>query len=181
MFDGYSVSTDGRVRNDRNGYILKNSISVQGYPVVNIYKHVVAVHKLVGEAFIPNPENKPTINHKDGNRCNNNINNLEWATYSENNWHSWNIIDSSDRRAEISRKIKNKELNNYFGYNHLVNTETKLKMSESKNKKLMCIETGKIYKNALEASHDTYVTKQCITHACNGRCKTAGGYHWKYI
>lgn len=63
-----------------------------GYYVVNLRKHhtscVVPVHRLVAEAFLPNDLNLPTVNHKDGNKHNNNVSNLEWATYSENNLHA---------------------------------------------------------------------------------------------
>ncbi len=63
-----------------------------GYYVVNLRKlHnscVIQVHKLVAEAFLPNEFNLPTVNHKDGNKHNNNVENLEWATYSDNNIHA---------------------------------------------------------------------------------------------
>ena len=68
----------------------KTSRKEGGYLVVNLRKNhtsrVVPVHVLVARAFIPNPDNMPTVNHKDGNKLNNNVSNLEWVSYSENNW-----------------------------------------------------------------------------------------------
>lgn len=64
-----------------------------GYEVVNLWKsnkqHMEYVHRLVAEAFIKNPENKPYINHIDGNKTNNNVDNLEWCTAHENADHAW--------------------------------------------------------------------------------------------
>ena len=63
-----------------------------GYLVVNLRKNhtswVVPVHILVAKAFIPNPDNMPTVNHKDGNKLNNRVSNLEWVSYSDNNVHA---------------------------------------------------------------------------------------------
>jgi hypothetical protein len=70
--------------------------SGNGYLKVNIWKNgktkLTLVHRLVGECFIPNPENKPEINHWDGNRLNNHISNLFWSTRSENQKHSADIL-----------------------------------------------------------------------------------------
>jgi hypothetical protein len=88
----YWASSEGRIRNrfgkirtlsnHRDGY-LKISLSVRNA------KTTGSVHRLVASAFIPNPENKPQINHKDGNKRNNIISNLEWSTSEENNNHAY--------------------------------------------------------------------------------------------
>ncbi len=87
------VYSDGRVYNYPEK-ILKLSNS-RGYSSVHLYQngvrsHGQPVHRLVATAFIPNPENKITVNHKDGNKKNNHIDNLEWASYKENNNHAIN-------------------------------------------------------------------------------------------
>lgn len=172
----YSVSDCGNIRNDSNGKLLHPYIAKTGYRVVNLDKKATTVHRLVANAFIPNPGNKPTVNHIDGIKTNNYVENLEWATYAENNLHAWRVLDSSSRR-DILRNRKSP----YWGYGHIVTEEGRRKMSEAKKKKVLCVETGVSYDCALEASKDYPIGKQAITHACNGRRKTAGGYHWKYI
>jgi len=85
-FENYSVSNCGNVRNDKTGRILKPCTTKYGYrcvvlcPGMMMYK----IHRLVGVAFIPNPDAKPQINHIDFNRANNNLSNLEWVTNREN-------------------------------------------------------------------------------------------------
>ena len=77
----YSINRHGDVRNDKTGKIKKPYINKEnGYLTVDLYKNnksmKVTVHRLIAEAFIPNPHNKPCIDHKDGNRQNNSISNL---------------------------------------------------------------------------------------------------------
>lgn len=86
----YSINENGEVRNDRNGRIKKATVcKCNGYKYVDLWEnnksHKITVHRLLAEAFIPNPENKKTVDHKDGDRTNNSLDNLRWATYSENN------------------------------------------------------------------------------------------------
>ena len=86
---------NGRIRSLKFGRekILKQTKSKYGYLVVGLYKNgkhkLFRVNRLVAEAFIPNPENKPEVNHKDTNKLNNRADTLEWATRSENQLHAF--------------------------------------------------------------------------------------------
>lgn len=93
----YEVSSLGRVRNTSNNKILslfdKNRM---GYYRVILFKDGQRkrhfVHRLVAETFLENLENKPQVNHKDGNKQNNRLENLEWSTNSENQLHSYYVL-----------------------------------------------------------------------------------------
>lgn len=95
VYDRFEVSDDGRLRNVITGTIYRQHINKEGYSQVCVSlgsrnkKKVFKIHKAVAETYIPNDENKSTVNHIDGNKQNNSINNLEWATNSENVQHAF--------------------------------------------------------------------------------------------
>ena len=128
-FPNYEVSDQGRVRNnDKNLVMSPTKDASNGYMVVNLYtdpKHYKRryVHRLVAEAFLPNPEEKRTVNHIDCDKTNNVISNLEWATDSENMKHAFkNGLCENTRAAayaqierlhEVQRKKKQSFLYDY--------------------------------------------------------------------
>lgn len=97
--DLYEVSDIGNVRNVRTGHILSPGVS-QGYHYVALYKDGIRrnkqVHRLVAEAFIPNPMDYPLINHKDEIKTNNSVDNLEWCDYSYNVTYNGNASRISE-------------------------------------------------------------------------------------
>ena len=82
-FENYSVSNLGNVKNNNTNKIIKQ-YNNQGYKLVHLNGKYLRVHRLVAEAFIPNPENKSCVDHKNNIRDDNRIDNLRWATIKEN-------------------------------------------------------------------------------------------------
>ena len=86
--DDYIITEQGEIINKHNNRVVKPQKNGKGYLRVSIGKKLVFVHRLVAEKYIPNPENKLQINHKDGNKLNNCASNLEWVTNQENRNHA---------------------------------------------------------------------------------------------
>ena len=88
-YDDYEISANGIIRHKTTGDILKAYLNYYGYYTLNLKKNgkwypTNLIHRLIANAFIDNPENKPCVDHIDNNRANNNISNLSWATNQEN-------------------------------------------------------------------------------------------------
>lgn len=192
----YQVSNQGRIRSVerevktiRNGVedtsklkskILKPSYTY-GYLKVSLSKEgkqrYLKVHRLVAEAFIPNPDNKPDIDHINTIRDDNRVENLRWVTKKENNNNELSRKHNSNRQKE-----RTGEKNSFYGKHHT--EEAKKRMSESKPKKSVVqltldLKLIKIW----ECTRDT--NKEGYNHAhvikcCNGKSKTHKGYKWMY-
>lgn len=109
-FPKYIISSCGNIKNDKK--ILKQQIIVGGYLSIklnneNVKNKKFLVHVLVAKVFIKNPDDKPTINHKDHNKLNNNIDNLEWATSKEQNIHRRKSKNGMEGARPVYRIDKN--------------------------------------------------------------------------
>lgn len=107
-YDNYSISTNGQIRNDKTGRILKPVEQRTGYMQVTLSKKgekkTYLIHRLVMETFVPNPdkENLVDINHKDYNKTNNSVDNLEWTTHKQN--IQWGMLPKEVN--DIANEIK---------------------------------------------------------------------------
>jgi hypothetical protein len=138
--DDFAVSDMGRVakikstRASKAG--LRGGVCPKGYVRVRIGKKMMRVHRLVAEAFIPNPNGLESINHKDGNKTNNRASNLEWCTCKENSIHSVSVLGNGvgskngmakltessiyEIRRLISMGVPNTRIADAFGVTHSI-------------------------------------------------------------
>lgn len=170
-FENYSVSTLGRVRNDVTGKLLTISHDKQNYCIVTLFDNgrraVKKTHRLVAIAFIDNPDNLETVNHKDTNHDNNTVSNLEWLSLGENS-RRFQTEQINEEQKERRR-------------NHCIKMYTKAQ--EVNGKSVRCIETGIIYPSISECSRQTGINTSNISRAVNGLIKTqkTKGYTFEFI
>lgn len=126
----------------------KNYLSCLIYK--NFTKYNRRIHRMVAQAFIPNPNNFPQVNHIDGNKWNNKIDNLEWCTNSENQIH---VYKNNLEKPGLKRTVKQYDLNGNY------------------------IQT---FEYISDATKKLNINCSSIISVCKGKRKTAGGYIWKY-
>lgn len=161
----YSITSDGRVINSRGNEKALKSLR-NGYASVDLYDNgtrtIKRVHRLVAEAFIPNPDNKPDINHKDGNKLNNSVSNLEWVTKSENMRHAYDTGLVKPHATYGMRGHKNPN-------------------GGRKGRKVKIIETGEIFNSVKDCAESIHGNDRCICDCMNGKQGSHRGYHFESI
>lgn len=161
--NNYLVSNTGKIR--RVDSTVDHSIrNKKGYLVTDLYsggkRTTVRVHRLVAEEFIPNPDNKPCINHIDGNKHNNEVSNLEWVTKKENSMHAWKNGLSKPSRGMLGKRNPN---------------------GGRKGKPFMIVETGEVFDTLIECEKAIDGNNRHISDCLNGKQRTHRGYHFRYL
>ena len=151
----YKISSKGRVFSIRSNRCLKPKIDKYGYKVVTLCVQGKrchrTIHRLVAEAFIPNLENKPTVNHINEDKLDNSVENLEWATVAENVNHgsrNERMARTKSRKPVIQLTLDGEFITEWAG--------------------------------AKEAGRKTGINRRCISKCCKGERLSAGGYKWMY-
>lgn len=162
-FDDYMVSSDGKVWSlnySRTGKMkeLKPIPGRGGYLRVDLWTNGQMahklVHRLVAEAFVANPYNRPEVNHIDEVKTNNCVENLEWCTVEYN--RNYGTRNARSAKARTNHKTLSTPV--------------------------VCLETGEVYPSVHEAERQTGINQSNITKCLNGKLKTTGGFHWgKFI
>lgn len=167
----YLISNLGRVKSIQfnKHFIKKQRIGNHGYQIIsvtiknknNVIKKCLLVHRLIAEAFIPNPLNKKEVNHINGIKTDYRIDNLEWVTPSENQTHSYRILNN--KSCQIAAQKAKEKLSKKIGkYDYNMNLL-------------------EIYDSITDAAKKLNKSHSHISQCCNDIRKTAYGFKWKFI
>lgn len=156
-YDSYEVSNKGNIHNKKRKSTNLKPSNRGEYKAISLYNPKTkeddkkSIHKLVAKAFVDNPDNKPYVNHKDGNKHNNKADNLVWATARENTNHAIQTGLIKTHRQRVGKYESN-------------GSEEPLA----------------IYNSIKEAAEANNCDRSGISKVCNGKADTCGGYFWKH-
>lgn len=179
-FEGlYKISDCGQVKSlsyygGKRQKILKLRPDKNGYLIVGLWKnrkrYTMKVHRIVAQTFIPNPDNFPQVNHKDGNPANNHVDNLEWCTAKYNCNYGEHSIKAA--KAQLGKK-------------HTMEHIMKIRENSPNRKPVVMVEKESMkvlaeFPSSCEAARQINGTATNITQACKKPHRTYRGYYWRY-
>ena len=155
QYYNYMISDKGEVKNLSSQTLLKGNKKKNGYIEYCLYidgeRKYKLIRRLVAELFIENPLNFDQVNHKDGNKENNHIKNLEWVNSSKNNAHAW---ENNLNKPHVLRVVNQYDLN----YNFI-----------------------KTFESVAEAARKTGANRKGISAVCLGKQKKCFNHYWKFF
>lgn len=165
----YIIYPNGKLKNKNTDKFLVGQVSKNGYLSYNIRtnkngKKRIYAHRIVAESFIPNPEGKEQVNHKDGDKLNNFYNNLEWATPKENIAHA--VKELGFTPPPFSKEAREKQAK-----------AVSLKVAKYDSKgNLICV-----YPSIIEASRKEKISRHSIRDVIKGKKGNHKGFIWRYV
>lgn len=171
-FENYQISDSGLVRKNNKILIPFDNAGYERIQLVNgNKKSKQLIHRLVAKTFIPNPLNKPYVNHKDLNKKNNHIWNLEWVTNKENIQHA--IENIPKRKKQLKSDMS--KIGKLYGKQNGINSSKPIYQMSLDGKVI------KQYSSAREASRELNISYKCISKCCLGKLKSYKRFLWCFI
>ena len=173
-FQNYIIFDDGKIFSKNRNKFMKFTKSKRGDCKVILHSNgkpkAFAVHRLVAQAFIPNPNSLPQVNHKDENPSNNNVNNLEWCDAKYNINYGTGIERRS--KSRIGSKLSQSTINKII--------ESKKQFAQKVYQYTLENELVSTYDSMHQASKMTNTPRISIYRCCNGIISSANGYKWSH-